>query len=478
MAKSPAAILYDETGARTGVTDNALRTAPDPVKVQIHSDATVTDSGSQVLSGYGQTELILFINIKSSPTGTTPALQYEIQEVDPGDEETLIGASTTSESFTDVGTQQIPFVTLNGGSVKISWTLTGTDSPSFTGVYATVLAKQGASKMLGVGTGASYPDPTGVYPEPAAGQRATVSLDGFGNLMTRGPVLTDENSFFDDFIEADVSADWTVTPTGAASYVVSNSILVLSSGTVEGDEISVTHAADYAPMTASFIVRVDFRQQNQETWFGFFNDPVTPAKRAFVQLSGTNPRLVQFVTVASSTQVEVSDINLSGGASTNEWHRYTIEIGAGYVVLRVDDRIMARHQTHIPGPYDAMNVGCVLRNLQSLSLSTNVCVDSVGFRNHNAVEIAGHFTGDPLRVRLEDDPAVRLYGEHQTIVVEHEGIHFDEGDVEGKGRELLAVADPEARSSLWEILQELRVLKIILQEMSGIRVSRKDAEGD
>jgi hypothetical protein len=81
-------------------------------------------------------------------------------------------------------------------------------------------------------------------------------------------------------------------------------------------------------------------------------------------------------------------------------------------------------------------------------------------------------------VRLEDDPAVRLYGEHQTIVVEHEGIHFDEGDVEGKGRELLAVADPEARSSLWEILQELRVLKIILQEMSGIRVSRKDAEGD
>jgi hypothetical protein len=116
--------------------------APAPVfidsdKQTVHANATVTAGGAQVYTDFGTRLLVLVINITQAPTGIAPTLQYELQEVDPGDETTPVGSSVMSVAFSGVGQQIIELPLTLTGSVKVSWAVTG----SFTGVYATLLAK-------------------------------------------------------------------------------------------------------------------------------------------------------------------------------------------------------------------------------------------------------------------------------------------------------------------------------------------------
>lgn len=119
----------------------------DPNKNAVHSNATVTATGSMVVAGYGTPEITLFINVKAAPTGTTPTLQYTIQEVDPGDGATAIGATATSTVINAIGIQRISLPGALGGSVKISWVVTGA-AASFTQVYATLVGKSSTAKLV------------------------------------------------------------------------------------------------------------------------------------------------------------------------------------------------------------------------------------------------------------------------------------------------------------------------------------------
>lgn len=139
----------------------------------IHSNNTVTSSGSTILTGYGAKEVSLFINVKNAPTGTSPTLTYTIQEVDPGDLTTVIGTSTTGASTTAAGTQIITLSVTKSGVIKVSWIVTGT-TPSFTGVYATLVSKL-PGVMIGVdSTGTQHP----------------LNTDSSGNLQTVSPAAS------------------------------------------------------------------------------------------------------------------------------------------------------------------------------------------------------------------------------------------------------------------------------------------------
>ena len=119
----------------------------DPNQQAIHSDQTVTTSGNNVLTGYGVSEVSLFINVTQAPSGTTPTLQYQIQEVDPGDGVTVIGNIATSTLITAPGIQRITLESTFGGSIRVSWTVTGAGA-SFPGVYATLVGKAGSVKLV------------------------------------------------------------------------------------------------------------------------------------------------------------------------------------------------------------------------------------------------------------------------------------------------------------------------------------------
>lgn len=112
----------------------------DPDQQTVHNNATVTASGSSVYTGFGVRDIVLVINIKNAPTGTSPTLQYTLQEVDPGDQTTAVGTSAQTVVFTGITTEIISLPLTTTGVVKVSWTVTGAGA-SFTGVYATVVTK-------------------------------------------------------------------------------------------------------------------------------------------------------------------------------------------------------------------------------------------------------------------------------------------------------------------------------------------------
>lgn len=110
------------------------------VKQVIHSNATITASGSQVVLGYGSQQVSVVVNVKAAPTGTTPTIKFTIQEVDPGDQTTTFGNSASTLSITTTGVYTATVNTTTSGTLLVSWTVTGT-TPSFTQVYSTVVTK-------------------------------------------------------------------------------------------------------------------------------------------------------------------------------------------------------------------------------------------------------------------------------------------------------------------------------------------------
>jgi hypothetical protein len=51
------------------------------------SNSTVDQStnGSELFSGFESKEVVLVVNVKAAPTGTSPTLTFTVAEVDPGD---------------------------------------------------------------------------------------------------------------------------------------------------------------------------------------------------------------------------------------------------------------------------------------------------------------------------------------------------------------------------------------------------------
>lgn len=112
------------------------------------ANQTVTASGSVIVTSYGGKETLLFVNVSGAVTGTTPTLTFTIQEVDPGDEITTLGAGVTGAAITATGTQIIEIPVSRSSFFKISWVVGGSSSPTFNAVYATLINKGAGTSVL------------------------------------------------------------------------------------------------------------------------------------------------------------------------------------------------------------------------------------------------------------------------------------------------------------------------------------------
>jgi hypothetical protein len=116
---------------------------------QLLTAATLTATGSSVIAGINASANYLIINVKNAPTGTTPSITFTVQDVDPIDQTTVMGSPVSFTAMTAAGVQENSFL-CNSGSVKVTWTITGT-TPSFTGVNVSVICKDGVSTSANVG---------------------------------------------------------------------------------------------------------------------------------------------------------------------------------------------------------------------------------------------------------------------------------------------------------------------------------------
>ena len=269
----------------------------DPNQQAVQSNATVTVSGATIFTGYGASEVSLFINVKAAPTGTLPTLQYTIQEVDPGDGLTVIGPTVSSTVISAIGIERITMESAFGGSIKVSWVVTGT-LPSFTQVYATLVAKQASVKITdgtdtvevsasgalstastAIGTiGAAVPstaeqvagrDGSGNLRAPkidaggtqyhaitspnAAAAGLTAFVSPYGTLRTS----TEAGALFTDAFDGtvvDTTNRWNAVRVGTANVTQGNSLLTLTTGTTANNGVSLASQPVFPPLGTSFLL--------------------------------------------------------------------------------------------------------------------------------------------------------------------------------------------------------------------------------
>lgn len=111
----------------------------------IFLNATVNSSSISNLLNVGDGTVYLFINVKNAPTGTNPTLTFSIYELDPGDKATPLRSTVTGATITAAGTQVLTLPATSSGIIQVSWTIGGTNSPTFTGVYVSAICKTGVS---------------------------------------------------------------------------------------------------------------------------------------------------------------------------------------------------------------------------------------------------------------------------------------------------------------------------------------------
>lgn len=105
------------------------------------NNQTLITSGQASIDVSAGHETILFWNIAQSPTGSSPTIQFTLQEVDPNDGITPVGQSVTSSSINAVNVGQIILRQSTSSSLLLKWTVGGS-TPSFSGVSLAVVTRE------------------------------------------------------------------------------------------------------------------------------------------------------------------------------------------------------------------------------------------------------------------------------------------------------------------------------------------------
>lgn len=327
----------------------------------------VTASGSATFDGFGSKELNLLINVSGAVTGTTPTLTFTIEEVDAGDQTTVLGNSSTGAAIIATGTQIVALPIMYGGTVKVSWTIGGTGGPTFNGVYASLISKNGGAVTLYGEDGSSVTGTAGTpgtavltiqgvsggQPIPISGTvTATNPSVGTNNAAAPGSSTqiggTDGTNLQSVHVyDADSGAgtEWVlgvelrksasggsvelgtstdpirVDPTGTTTQPISGSVTVSSgsvtvSGTVTADQgapntlanrwpVIITDGTNTMP-TGDVAARAIFQQITDGT-----NGPVA-VKPASTPAVATDPALVVAISPNNPINTAASDVTATG----------------------------------------------------------------------------------------------------------------------------------------------------------------------
>lgn len=109
------------------------------------NQATITASGSAVVSVPAGVGAALILVLGANPTGTNPTLTVSIQELNPVDQTTGISTSITGVTHSAQGVEKLVLPGLNSGTYKVSWTIGGTAGPTFTKVDMMIVPSTNAS---------------------------------------------------------------------------------------------------------------------------------------------------------------------------------------------------------------------------------------------------------------------------------------------------------------------------------------------
>jgi hypothetical protein len=417
----------------------------------------IAASGSVVFSGFGHRDIRLIVNITGPFNGCD--VQFTVTPVDPLDGTTPVGTSVTGAVLNAPGVQML-HLSADSDTFEVSWVVNGAPGP-IQNANVALLARAAGGQVKGVGVGAFVPDPVGEYQAPAAGEEAPLSLDGAGNLIARSQVLTDEDSFLDDFPGVALDPVWQTDLQNGGVYVVASSLLTLIPGLVSGAVVDVFREADYAPMSVAILAKINQRVIGQEIAFRFV--AAVTGQAAEVVFDRDDQTSVKFRTSSAAGDVLESIVILSGGGVTNTEHEYRLEVNTSYCALFIDGELRKKHTDHIPYPYTVLTLRLVAQNLQVMTSQTYVQIAAVAFRNHDQVEIGMHLDGEVLPVETR--------GQTKVLVQDDAGVT---AQVVTESLASLSASDLATQALLREVVSELRKLNLHLEIMTETHVEDED----
>ena len=246
-----------------GTLFNTLYSDPNGDRRTIHNNATITSSSSTVVSWVGYSEWYLIINLKNAPTGSTPTIQFKIEQLDPIDQTTVLtGARVfTGVIHTAAETEIIEIPEFLSDTIKISWTVTG-GSPSWTGVNVALCGHASGNAIEGqadVGTVADDP-PVPVAGVDSDGYIQYLHVDGYGKLQV---VISEASG---TAVTRRITQNIATNTTIYNDYTVpGTSTFSVSSYYVGGTGVARSTLAKHTPSTVTFISNGDFENAGQIT---------------------------------------------------------------------------------------------------------------------------------------------------------------------------------------------------------------------
>lgn len=108
---------------------------------------TIQSNGERIIDVDDFSSVVLLINILNNPTGTNPTIVFTIVNVDPVDQTTIIGNAINTNIITTSVTTSIKFNDCKSSTIKVSWSVTGTNFPQFTGVNISLITKNFVSEV-------------------------------------------------------------------------------------------------------------------------------------------------------------------------------------------------------------------------------------------------------------------------------------------------------------------------------------------
>lgn len=229
-----------------------------------------------------------------------------------------------------------------------------------------------------------------------------------GIQEVRSAILTDEGSFYDSFPGTTLAPAWTVVQGAGTSYSVSNSQLILNSGTTANSEIVVSLELDYIPVKLYIDANISQRIANQEICFGLCDSPdsslVTQYARWYFR--GTTD------TVAIC---ETQSHTGTGGKQTTNVVVNSTAVSQDFLVSLTEDRasfskgtnnpfsmeIVAAHMDELPNPYTPLYVRFRIKNGAIAPASnTQFIIDLVKVTNYNMLEVGNTGSGQSIATQL------------------------------------------------------------------------------
>jgi hypothetical protein len=198
-----------------------------------------------------------------------------------------------------------------------------------------------------------------------------------------------------------LKTNWIEISNGSGNSFIENSKINLDIGQDSGEFLYIKKFADYAPMIQFWKISVDNRFENQTIFFGFRDGIEDPKMFCDVILDGYDNKKVKFRS-SWDADVEETEILLPANLTTNNFIKYKIDVAPDYCSLLVNNILVAKHDTHVPGMYSEMDSVCGIVNNDYIEDINKIKIDSFYISNQNQVQVSNSFT-NPLAVITRED---------------------------------------------------------------------------